>query len=163
MNKKLTILLLVLVILVVAGLSALYYFMIIRPVQQPAVIAPLNLNLLNSNSNINSAPNLNIPVITPPVISNTPVINTNSSAPDYQPASISISNFAFHPQQLTVKIGTTVTWTNDDPAPHQIGGSILDSQLLNTGDSYNYIFTQAGTYDYHCLIHPTMTGQIIVQ
>jgi plastocyanin len=80
-----------------------------------------------------------------------------------QTKAVSIANFRFNPDSITVKIGDTVSWSNDDQAPHQVAGSIFGSQPLNTGDSYSFTFTQAGTYDYHCAIHPTMTGQIIVQ
>jgi plastocyanin len=163
MNKNLTILLLVIVILIIAGLGAFFYYQASQSPKLSPNANALNLQLLNVNSNVPVNQNINLPVVNTPVIPNTPVINTNASAPDFQPVSISIANFAFNPKQSTVKIGTTVTWTNDDPAPHQIAGSIFNSQTLNTGDSYSFTFTQAGTYDYHCAIHPSMTGQIIVQ
>ncbi|MCX6739759.1 MAG: cupredoxin family copper-binding protein [Candidatus Parcubacteria bacterium] len=166
MNKKIIILILVLVLFLIAALGIFFYYQTIsKNSSKPATINPLNLPVLNINSNANKNANinLNVPAVNIPVIPNAPVINTNSNQPDYQPVSININNFAFNPKQRTVKIGTTVTWTNDDPAPHQIAGSIFGSQPLNTGDSYSFTFTQAGTYDYHCAIHSSMTGQIIVQ
>ena len=78
---------------------------------------------------------------------------------------IAIKNFAFAPSSLTVKTGTTVTWTNDDSAPHTVvadGGAFTSPQLA-TGSSYPFTFTQAGTYTYHCSIHPSMKGTIVVE
>ena len=80
---------------------------------------------------------------------------------------IEISNFAFSPQTLRVQAGdaVTITWTNNDLAPHIIvsdTGNELTSEKLNQGNSYSHIFTTAGTYNYHCSIHPSMKGQIIV-
>lgn len=81
---------------------------------------------------------------------------------------ITIKNFAFSPATMTVKTGTTVTWTNEDGAPHLVvadAGAPVSfmSPSLSPGASYPFTFTQAGTYPYHCSIHPTMKGTIIVQ
>jgi len=82
--------------------------------------------------------------------------------------SISIKNFAFDPSSLTVKTGTVVTWLNQDGAPHTIvsdtgSPATFSSDSLSTGASYKFTFTQPGTYTYHCSIHPSMKGTIIVQ
>jgi plastocyanin len=81
---------------------------------------------------------------------------------------IAIKNFAFSPAALTIKTGTTVTWTNQDGAPHQIASDpgtpvAFKSESLVNGASYQFTFTQAGTYSYYCTIHPSMKGTIIVQ
>lgn len=76
---------------------------------------------------------------------------------------VSIQNFAFSPGVLTVKKGTTVIWTNDDAAPHQVKSAVFNSSVLNTGDSFTFTFNEAGSYDYICSIHPSMKGTIIVQ
>jgi amicyanin len=81
---------------------------------------------------------------------------------------IAIKNFAFNPSTLTIKTGTTVTWTNQDGAPHQIASDpgapvAFKSESLANGASYQFTFIQTGTYDYHCTIHPAMKGTIIVQ
>ena len=88
--------------------------------------------------------------------------------------SVTIQNFAFSPQYVTVSNGTTVTWTNQDPVQHQIindpggtGGTaalgqIFKSSPLGTGQSYSFTFTSNGTFPYHCAIHPGMTGKITV-
>ena len=80
--------------------------------------------------------------------------------------SVKIDNFTFEPEQLTVKAGTTVTWTNKDDIPHGIGSAnnaFARSKALDTDDSFSFTFTTAGTYQYFCYIHPHMTGSIVVQ
>jgi plastocyanin len=83
-------------------------------------------------------------------------------------SAITIKNFAFDPAVLTVKPGTTVTWLNQDPAPHAIASDTtsavaFSSESLANGASYAFTFTRPGTYTYHCSIHPSMTGTIVVQ
>lgn len=79
---------------------------------------------------------------------------------------VAIKNFAFAPAAITVKVGTKVTWTNQDTDAHtvtsQTGGGPLNSQPLNTGQSYSYTFTKAGTFSYLCTIHPFMTATVTV-
>ena len=83
------------------------------------------------------------------------------------PASaVSIDNFTFGPQSVTVKAGTTVTWTNRDDIPHGIASAnnaFAKSKALDTDDSYSFTFTTPGTYQYFCYIHPHMTGTIVVE
>ena len=81
-------------------------------------------------------------------------------------AQVSIDNFTFTPQTLTVKAGTTVTWTNRDDIPHGIASdtkAFTRSKALDTDDSYSVTFTTPGTFKYFCFIHPHMTGTIIVE
>ncbi len=83
-----------------------------------------------------------------------------------QPAAISIDNFTFTPQTLTVKAGTTVTWTNRDDIPHGVASdnnAFARSKALDTDDSYSSTFTTPGTYKYFCYVHPHMTGTIVVK
>lgn len=88
---------------------------------------------------------------------------TQPTAPVTAGNSVTIKDFTFSPQTLTVKAGTTVTWTNDDSAPHTISSATFESSQLLPGQSFQYTFDQAGTYDYICGIHPSMTGQVVVQ
>jgi len=79
---------------------------------------------------------------------------------------VSIDNFTFAPKTLTVKLGTTVTWTNHDDIPHGIASSdnaFKKSAALDTDDSYSFTFTAPGTYQYFCYIHPHMVGTIVVE
>jgi plastocyanin len=83
-----------------------------------------------------------------------------------QPNAISIDNFTFSPTKLTVKAGTTVTWTNKDDIPHGIAWSsnaLTRSKAMDTNDSVTFTFTTPGTYQYFCYIHPHMVGTIVVE
>jgi len=80
---------------------------------------------------------------------------------------IIIKNFAFDPSSLTVKSGAMVKWTNHDGTTHTIisdtGSPVaFSSDSLATGESYSFTFNQPGSYMYHCSIHPSMQGTIIV-
>jgi plastocyanin len=81
---------------------------------------------------------------------------------------VSIQDFFFDPDQLTVAPGTTVTWVNEGEAPHTVtstDGKELDSATLQPGDTYSFTFKDddAGeTYAYQCTIHPQMTASVNV-
>src|SRR5215213_9612452 len=81
---------------------------------------------------------------------------------------VSIQDFFFDPDQLTVAPGTTVTWVNEGEAPHTVtstDGKELDSATLQPGDTYSFTFKDddAGeTYAYQCTIHPEMTASVTV-
>jgi amicyanin len=78
---------------------------------------------------------------------------------------VEIADFAFSPQSLTIQVGDTVTWTNLDQVAHTATSTTgaFDSGLFGQNESYSFTFTQAGTYDYLCTPHPTMTGRIVVE
>jgi plastocyanin len=75
---------------------------------------------------------------------------------------VSIANFAFDPETLTVPAGTTVIWTNNDTTTHTIKSSDFNSGNLANGETYEHKFDTKGRFDYSCGIHPTMKGTIIV-
>ena len=78
--------------------------------------------------------------------------------------SVSIQNFSF-PATVNVNVGDTVTWTNQDSAAHTVTSDtacVFGSGQLAQGQSFSHTFTQAGTFTYHCSIHPTMTGSVVV-
>ena len=85
-------------------------------------------------------------------------------APEAKAASIEIKNFAFNPPELTMDKGTTVTWTNHDSVTHDItiNNGLFDHDL-NPGESFSFMFNESGAYDYHCDIHTSMKGTIIVK
>ncbi len=101
----------------------------------------------------------------PPVPTTTPI----SSGPQ---ASVKMtgslaSGFAFTPASITIKVGTTVVWTNSTGAPHtsssDAGSAVTwDSSIINPGGTFNFTFTQVGTFHYHCNVHPYMHGTIVV-
>lgn len=76
----------------------------------------------------------------------------------------SIANFAFDPGTLEIAAGTTVTWTNNDSAPHtvsQVGGG-FESGKIDTGGTFSFTFDTPGTYEYFCQYHPNMKATIVV-
>jgi plastocyanin len=79
---------------------------------------------------------------------------------------VTIKNFAFGPASVTVKVGSTVTWTNGDHDAHTVtsqdSGGPLQSATINNGETYQHTFTKAGRYAYRCSIHPFMTGTVVV-
>ena len=78
--------------------------------------------------------------------------------------SVTIDNFTFAPAQLTVKIGTTVTWTNRDDIPHTVvSAGKFRSKALDTDDKYSFTFKSVGDYNYFCSLHPHMVGMIRVE
>ncbi|MDE1925124.1 MAG: cupredoxin family copper-binding protein [Patescibacteria group bacterium] len=93
--------------------------------------------------------------------------NSNASVPtpaSSQPMSVAISNFAFSPNQISVKAGTKVTWTNNDSVAHTVTSNTgaFDSGTLNPGSAYSFTFSTPGTFSYHCRIHPNMTATVVV-
>jgi plastocyanin len=78
---------------------------------------------------------------------------------------LEISGFAFKPNTITIEVGTTVTWTNMDSAPHTVTTreTLFDSGRMSTGDTFSYTFEQSGTYEYYCTIHPSMVATITVE
>ena len=79
-------------------------------------------------------------------------------------SAVSISGFAFQPPTLAVAPGTTVTWTNEDGAPHTVTSDdgTFDSGELGSGGTFSTSFAEAGTFAYSCRFHPGMTGTIVV-
>jgi amicyanin len=77
---------------------------------------------------------------------------------------VKIDNFTFGPQKLTVKVGDTVTWINEDDIPHTVVSvGKFRSKALDTDDKYSFTFTTAGTYEYFCGLHPHMQGSVVVE
>ncbi|HEY4739951.1 MAG TPA: cupredoxin family copper-binding protein [Candidatus Acidoferrales bacterium] len=78
---------------------------------------------------------------------------------------VSIDNFSFGPMQLEVPVGTQVTWINKDDVPHTVVSvdHKFKSRALDTDESFSFTFTDAGTYEYFCSVHPKMTGKIVVK
>jgi plastocyanin len=76
---------------------------------------------------------------------------------------ISVINYAFAPAVLNVAKGDTVVWINQDPVTHKIAGGALNGPAMSTGQSYSFVFNTPGTFEYHCAIHPSMKGTIIVK
>jgi plastocyanin len=114
---------------------------------------------------------------TPPTDTTAPTAPTATVAPTTAPASptpvsgnsaaVTIQNFSFSPQVITVKVGTTITWTDKDGFAHTVTSdsgpaSFNSGDLTPSGGTFKFTFSQAGTYSYHCMIHPSMTATVIV-
>lgn len=127
----------IIAVLVVVGIGV-YYIIGKKSVQQP----------------------LTTPILTPAAsVSNTPEPTAVSSA------TVDIRNFSFNPSALTIKKGTKVTWVNNDIVSHTVtsdSGNLLNSSTLSPGQSFSFTFTDLGTINYHCGIHTTMRGGVIV-
>lgn len=105
----------------------------------------------------------------------TPPVATTTAAPTTPvppgPAAVTIQNFVFNPESVTVSAGSIVVWTNQDAAAHQIvsdatplamTGALFMSGPLQQGKSFSFTFTTPGTYHYHCGFHSFMTGTVTV-
>ena len=80
-------------------------------------------------------------------------------------AAVQIANFTFKSPVVTVKPGTTVTWTNADDIPHTVVSKdgLFKSKVLDSGDRFSFTFAKPGQFGYFCSIHPHMTGMVIVK
>ena len=79
---------------------------------------------------------------------------------------IEISNFAFNPSEIKIKTGDTITWINKDSAPHTVtsdSGNELNSPQLSNGQNYSRTFSNTGTFNYYCSVHPSMKATVIVE
>jgi plastocyanin len=76
-----------------------------------------------------------------------------------------MTNRSYNPATVTIKVGDKVTWVNQDAPQHDVvaDNGEFNSQLFDKGQSFSFTFTKAGTYPYHCSIHPGMTGTVVVQ
>ncbi len=79
---------------------------------------------------------------------------------------VDIQDFAYNPDPVTISVGQSVTWTNQDSAPHTATAKdrdVLQSGTLNQGDTYTQTFDTPGTYEYFCEFHPNMKGTVEVR
>ena len=78
---------------------------------------------------------------------------------------VNISGMSFSPSSITVKVGITVKWTNNDNTTHTVtsdDGTTFNSGNVATGGSFSFTPTVAGNFPYHCNIHTGMTGTLVV-
>jgi 3',5'-cyclic AMP phosphodiesterase CpdA len=89
----------------------------------------------------------------------------NANASPGESLQATIDNFAFAPKELTVKAGSTVSWTNKDDTPHTVTSDdgAFSSPVMDTNQSFQQAFQKPGKFPYHCKLHPTMTGTVVVQ
>jgi len=91
--------------------------------------------------------------------------DTNTPSTESSQVRVEIKGFSFNPPTLTIKKGTTVTWTQRDSTRHTVTSDdgVFESGLLSKDESWSYTFNEAGTFGYHCSPHPSMTAKIIVE
>ena len=85
---------------------------------------------------------------------------------------VAIQDGKFEPETIKVKVGDTVTWTNEDSRSHIVASdphpihtdlSALESDNLSPGERYTFTFTEKGEFTYHCHLHPGVKGAVIVE
>ena len=90
-----------------------------------------------------------------------------SAQQDPSSVEIKIDNFSFGPMELTVPVGTTVTWVNRDDIPHNLvstdDSKTFKSKVLDTDEKFSFTFSKPGIYPYFCSVHPKMTAKVTVQ
>ncbi len=107
----------------------------------------------------NETPGSPIPNSTPSI----PFFNETTETPvKSKIVDVSIKDFAFNPNEATISAGDTVKWTNLDSSTHTVKGPGFESDTLREGDSYTFIFSKSGIYNYECSIHPSMKGTVTV-
>lgn len=86
------------------------------------------------------------------------------------PGEVTIASFAFQPASLTVPAGSEVSFVNDDGVSHTVTAGTAEAadpeqfhEVLAAGQSTSITFQEAGTVTYHCSLHPTMVGEVVVQ
>lgn len=101
---------------------------------------------------------------TPSQTNDSAIINQTSTATPLLYL-VEISGYAFNPNLRNIHVGDTVQWTNKDSATHTItsdSGNELDSNSISTNGVYSHTFNTPGTYEYHCGIHTSMKGTVVV-
>lgn len=91
-----------------------------------------------------------------------------SSSQSATNGTINIKNMMFTPSQITVTKGGTVTWTNNDNTTHTVVDDLSNVGGPHSGDiapgqTYSFTFNKTGSFQYHCSIHPSMRGTIVVK
>jgi plastocyanin len=78
---------------------------------------------------------------------------------------VRIAEHRYAPEAVTVPRGTTVRWVNDDDDPHTVTSDqdAFASPGMDKREAWTFTFSAPGTYAYHCALHPTMTGTVVVR
>jgi plastocyanin len=129
--------------------------------------------IITSTNTPGSAPRASGPAdpvstVLTPFATSTPGPSTTAVAIQTPAASaanqIKIGDFAYTPPTLNITAGTQVSWTNTGPSNHTVTANdgSFDSSTIQRNATFNFTFSKAGTFAYHCSIHPTMTATIVV-
>jgi plastocyanin len=146
MKKYLPLVVVVIVIVAIAGIA-------VANKDDNKVVTPPPAPTSDTNQSDNSTANNPSPTTPSPQSSNS--------------SSVSIANMSFSPATLTVKKGTSVTWTNNDSVVHTVTATTNkehgpNSGNISPGKTYSFTFNDEGTFNYFCEVHPSMTGKVTV-
>src|SRR5471030_3128567 len=99
-------------------------------------------------------------VLTLAAVAQTPAAAAAAAGP-----TVKIDNFTFGPATLTVSLGATVTWVNNDDIPHTVVATdkAFKSHVMDTDEKFSFTFTKPGEYSYFCSLHPHMVGKVVVR
>ena len=132
-----------------------------------SLFALLALSACASSSGGTAAPAATAPAPAESAAASAPAAGGGGCATSSEAGAVSagIENFTFTPADVTAAVGETITWTNSDSAPHTV---TLDDGACDTGNiaqnaSAGLVFDAAGTYPFHCTIHPNMKGTVTIQ
>jgi plastocyanin len=81
-------------------------------------------------------------------------------------AEVSLEGIQFNPEEVTVKVGDSVTWTNNDSVGHDVTGDDFrsgDAGGMQNGDTFEQTFDEAGSFDYVCTVHSGTEGTVVVE
>jgi plastocyanin len=89
----------------------------------------------------------------------------SAAAPALAGPTVKIDNFTFGPTVVTVGVGTTVTWVNNDDIPHTVVAidKAFKSHVMDSDEKFSFTFTKPGEYSYFCSLHPHMVGKVVVK
>jgi plastocyanin len=134
-----------------------------------AILAILLLAISLAGCVMMSAPLEKAPSTTPSTPANETTAAPTTPAPAEQPkapasATVEISGYKFTPATVTIAVGGTVTWVNKDNAVHSVvfDGDSFEPPNLHESGIWGHEFKEAGEFPYHCGVHPTMKGTVIV-
>jgi plastocyanin len=93
------------------------------------------------------------------------ILTVADAAPSPGDAMVTIKDFDFHPMEVIIPVGASVTWKNLDGEPHTVTSldGLFRSGALDEDDSFTFKFTKAGVYKYLCSIHPRMMASVTVK
>jgi amicyanin len=105
----------------------------------------------------------------PGMMGSNPSTPTRQGTPVIGVTRVTMYNSAYQPANIQVRVGTTVTWTNQDTVPHTVtfrngmhGGSMMSSSMMTHGQSFSLTFRMPGIYHYYCTVHPSMVATVTV-
>jgi plastocyanin len=88
---------------------------------------------------------------------------SGGTGPASSTAEVSLKNMSINPSDITVAVGGTVAFTNNDTVTHDIAGTGFDTGALAPGATFFQVFKTAGSFPIHCTIHPSMTANVTVR